>query len=211
MQESSNKNLIMFILGAAVVVLAVVAGWASWQYYQERITVQEQIDAAVQEAKQEQKRKDEARFEEERKKPYRTYTAPQVFGAIEISFPKTWNVYVEDGTRGSPQIDLTMHPELVRVQEDGDHPWAFRLQLLDQLYEKATRTYRRDAGNGDLNANAITVSGIEGVRYEGKIRDEFEGSLVALPYRDKTILMWTESGRYESEFNTVLERADISR
>ncbi len=211
MQENNNNAVLIFILGFLVVALAALAGWSLFKYHQERTTVQEQIDAAVQEAKQEQKKTDEARFEEERKKPFRTYTAPEVFGGITLSFPKTWNIYVEDSTSGSTLVDLTMHPELIREQQGNDIPRAFRMQLINSLFEDATRSHRSDAEKGDLEANTITVSGIEGIRYEGEIRDEYDGSLVALPYRDKTILMWTESQKFVSDFNTVLKKAEISR
>lgn len=211
MQENNNNAVLIFILGFLVIALGALAGWGLFKYHQERTTVQEQVDAAVQEAKQEQKKADEARFKEERKKPFRTYTAPDVFGAITLSFPKNWNVHVEDSTSGNTLIDLTMHPKLIREQQGNDIPRAFRMQLVNRLFEDATKSYRRDTERGDLQANTVTVSGIEGVRYEGNIRDEYDGSLVALPYRDKTILMWTESRKFESDFNTVLKRAEISR
>lgn len=211
MQERSRSGAIIIILGLLVVVLGGLAGWSLYSYQQEKTTVQEQIDAAVQQAKQEQKQADEARFEKERKKPYRTYSAPDVFGAITLSFPKNWNVYVEDSTRGNPLMDVKMHPDLVREQEESDRPKAFRMQLVNDLYEEATSDYRRDVERDELQANTVTVSGIEGVRYEGNIADEHDGSLVALPYRDKTILMWTESQKFVPDFNTVLKRADINR
>lgn len=212
MNESSNKAaIIIYVLGFLVVALGALAGWSLYSYHQERTTVQQQIDAAVKEAKQEQKEADEARFEEQRKKPYRTYEMPEVFGVVSISFPKTWNVYVEDTTSGTTLVDVIMHPRIIRMQKGVDDPKAFRLQLVDRLFEDATNNYRSKVDRGDLNANTITVSGLEGVRYEGNIENEHTGSLVALPFRDKTILMWTESRKFESEFNTILKQADINR
>lgn len=211
MQESSNSKIIIFIVGFIALVFGGLAIWALLQYNKERNTVQEQVDAAVEEAREDQQEKAEAKFEEEQKRPFRTYTAPDVFGGIEILFPKNWNVYVEDTTSGSPQIDLYIHPNQVRVQNGEAGPVAFRMQLVNELFEKATSSYRKDVEKGELTAKAVEVSGIGGTRYEGKIRDDFKGSLVAIPYRDKTLLLWTESNNFRADFNNILGQTHINR
>ncbi len=210
--SGKKKTVIVVILGFLVVVLGALSGWALYKYDQERTQVQQRIDSAVQQARQEQRRADEARFEEQRKTPYQVYNSPDVYGDISISYPKSWSVYVEDSTGSGTNIDMSMHPDVIRRQGGRDRPLAFRLQLVDELYAQAIDSYQKDAEQGELEAVTVAISGIEGVRYEGNIRDEHTGSLVALPYRDNTILMWTESNEsFRDEFNTIMERADITR
>jgi hypothetical protein len=206
----TKKNVIIGVLVFLVVVLGSLSGWALHKYQQERTGVQQRIDEEVQKARQEQRRADEARFEQERKTPYKVYTAPSVYGSIAVSYPKSWSVYVEDDTSGNTNIDLFIHPDIIRRQGGRDRPLAFRMQLENGLFADVTDEYRNDVENGDLKANDVTISGIKGVRYEGNIQDEHQGSLVALPYRDRTILMWMESRDFSKEFNTILERVDIT-
>lgn len=211
MQESNTGKIIIFIVGFLALAFGGLAIWALLQYNQERNTVQEQVNAAVDEAREDQQEKAEAQFKEEQKRPFRTYTAPDVFGGIEILFPKNWNVYVEDTTSGNPQIDLYIHPNQVRVQNGEAGPVAFRMQLVDKLFEEATSQYRNETEKGEMKAKTVEVSGIKGTRYEGKVRDDFEGSLVAVPYRDKTLLLWTESNNFKSDFDNILGQTHINR
>lgn len=210
MQDTDRRptiviGVLIFLLIAAIA----VAGWAIWQYMQERDTVDAQIEAAVEEALAEQQEELEAEFEEERKYPFRTYEAPSVLGPIAVDIPDNWNRYVEESDSGNERVDLYAHPENVTL-EDGDFgPLAFRMQVLDEFYEDATSDFRSDAEDGELTASTVTVSDIEGDRFDGVVRDDFEGSLVALPYRDRTILLWTESERFIDDFDDILEQADI--
>lgn len=210
MQDNhKGSSVLTGVLVFLVVVLAGLSGWAVYAYIQERNTVQEQIQAAETAAREDQQAQAEEQFEEERRNPFRTYTAPDVFGTVEIDFPKNWNVYVEDTTSGSTQIDLYIHPDMIRMH-DSEHPFAFRMQLIDRLFDDETSDYRRDVERDEMQADTIQVSGVEGVRYRGELDSGFEGVLVALPFRDKTILLWTEGDSYRDEFNQILDAANIN-
>ena len=212
MQNSGQNNkVILGILIFLVVGLAGLSGWAIWQYIEERDTVEQQIEVAVDEALGEQREELEEEFEQELRNPFRTYSPPDVFGAIDIKLPKNWNIYVEEDEGGNLPVDLYIHPELVRDFDGELGPVAFRMQLVDELYDQATRNVRRDVDRGELDASTTEVSGIEGDRYEGVVRDDYVGVKVSLPYRDKTILMWTESESYLDDFEEMLEESSISR
>lgn len=216
MQESgSHSTILVATLVFLLIAVGGVAGWALYAYQQERTTVQEQIEVAVEEARQQQEQELRAEFQEERDNPFRTYTAPSVFGTLEVDFPASWNVYAEDSTSSTTQLDVFIHPEQVRRPDDTNFPHAFRLQLVDNLFEDATESLQSGAEEGELEARTITVSGIEGVRYRGELEhgigSGFDSVLVALPYRDKTVFMWTEGESHRNDFGDILEEANIVR
>lgn len=210
-QSGDTTTIIIATLSFLAITLAGLSGWAYYEYHQARETVDTQIEEAVSEAREQQRQEDEARFEEEQRNPFRTYTAPSVYGAIEIAFPKNWNVYVEDDTSDSLQIDLFIHPDMIRMQDGTDRPFAFRMQLHNELYQDIVDGYQSEIEDGEIESSTATASDIEGVRLSGQITDSHSGEMIILPYRDKTVQLWTEGGNYRDQFSTILERADISR
>ncbi|MEX0748482.1 MAG: hypothetical protein WD467_00790 [Candidatus Saccharimonadales bacterium] len=210
-QKGNTTNVVIWTLAFMSVTLLVLSTWALYKYYLERTTVDDQVKAAVETARADQQELAEAEFEIERRSPYRTYTAPDIYGGISIDFPKNWSVYVEDSTAAREQIDLYIHPQIVRLQRNVDAPYAFRLQLRDELYSEVVEDYQSSIEQGELSSRAVTVADIDGVRLSGQISGEQTGTAVVLPYRDKTILLWTEGGNYVAEFNDMLDRAQISR
>lgn len=209
-QKGNTSTVIVGTLSFLIVALLGLSGWALYQYNQERTTVQQQIDQAVEEARESQRVEDEERFEEERQNPYRTYSAPGVFGSINIDIPRNWNMYAEESTSSRTQIDLAVHPDIVREQSGPEDPYAFRMQLEDSLYQEIVSNYQRDVEREELQSRAIEVSGLQGVRLSGAISRDHNGVLVVLPYRDKTILLWTEGSSYRDEFDVILQEAEIN-
>lgn len=210
-QRGDSTTIVIATLAFISIALLALASWALYQYNAERTSVDMQVAAAVQEAREEQQALDEAAFEEERRSPWRTYQAPEIFGGIELLVPKNWSIYAEDSTSNSVQLDLFVHPGQVRMQQGATHPKALRLQLLDELYSDVMRDYQRSVEQGEVRSRTARVSDINGVRLSGQVTREQTGEMVVLPYRDKTILIWSEGERYLKEFDQVLERAEISR
>ncbi|MEX0934605.1 MAG: hypothetical protein WDZ42_02275 [Candidatus Saccharimonadales bacterium] len=215
MAPEKSHNTSTIVIGVLIFTTVAFLGlsiWAIYNYHQERTTVNEQIDEAVAEARADQTEIEKAQFEEELQNPYKTYSAPNVFGDINLEVPKNWNIYSEDGTSGRVQLDLFVHPNLVRNnRSDTNEPYAFRMELRDELYNTSIRGFQRDVDRGDLRSNTVEVSGIEGLRFEGQITKDQTGHLVALPFRDKTIWMWTEGSKYMDQFEKILELAELGR
>lgn len=210
-QNGNTTTITIGVLAFLVIVVGSFSFWAFTNYTKQRDTVNQQVSAAVQEARKQQRTDDEKRFEEERKSPYRSYTAPEVFGGITLEFPKNWNVYVIDKTGSGTQVDLTIHPDKVRESGDSTNIYAFRMELKDSLFERENESLKRDTERGNLKAKSVTVSDIEGVQYDGEIERDINGRKIILPYRDKTIIMWTESRDYFNDFQEIMRRAQISR
>ena len=201
-------------MAVVLLVLSIVLGALAIVYIgkfnKAQTNVNQQKNEAAVQAKAEQKKIDQAEFAEESKKPYRTYQAPVVLGAIKVEFPKDWNVYaIED--EGSPkQLDVYMYPGIVRAPQSTNEPYSFRILLQKALYTETLAKYQKDVEKGKLTAKNVTVSGITGTRLEGEIEKDRTGVLILLPIRDKTLFLWTDSLNYLNDYNGIIERISVS-
>lgn len=206
--QSGGAGIVLVLL-LLVLGLGAFSGWLWLNGNGE--TPEQQLTVAVSEARRLQREEDQARFDEERQSPYRRYEAPDIYGDITVRFPKNWNLYVQDDSEKATEIDLYMNPDFIRIQAGVDTVYAFRMQLNDELFDEQNQNFAEAARDGDLKASSITVSGLEGVLYDGEIAKGHEGLLAVLPYRDKTLVLWTESRQYADEFTQILQRTEISR
>lgn len=175
-----------------------------------KTTVDLQRSEAAEIAKTEQKQADEAAFAESLKEPYRTYTAPAVLGALTVSFPKTWNVYAVENSSSNVQLDLFFNPDIVRADNTYDGTYSLRLTFAETLYTEVTKKLQNDVEKGLLRAQPITVKGVEGTRYSGQVTKEHTGVMVILPIRDKTLTLWSESTDYAKDFDSIIEKLQVS-
>lgn len=212
MQSSGGRvwKVATAVLAVAAIVLGALAINFSATANRERTTVNEQAQAAAEAAKAEQKKVDEAEFAEREKLPYRTYTAPSVLISLNIKFPKNWNLYVEQSSSSTTQLNVYGNPGLVQSPRDFGGPYALRVNLERTLYAKIVAKRANQVEKGELVATPITVSGLKGTRYTGKISGAHTGVLVVLPVRDKTLSLWTESHQNTADFNKIIERIALT-
>lgn len=164
---------------------------------------------SYQQGQSDQKRADEERFEILNQSPFRSYKAPVIFGGFEIKFPKNWNVYAVENSSASQQINLTAHPDFVKQVSGIDNAYALRVTLVRTPYDQLMKQHQDDVRQKKIKLSSVTVSGIEGSRYEGKFDGKHDGSTVLLPVRDKTVMIATDDKRFLSEFNQILAQAHI--
>lgn len=200
----------MILLVLVIIGLAAVAGIYFSRYTVLQREYDSQLAQEVEEARAEQKQQDEAEFTERQKEPFRSYTAPPILGDIVISFPKNWSLHVIEAEASSTALDLTMHPEAIKENRNVQAPYALRVTLERELYSEVLGSYSSAVTGETLNAQAIEISGITGTRLNGEIRNGVEGALVLLPLRDKTLSIWTESDRFISDFNKIIEALEVS-
>jgi cytoskeletal protein RodZ len=209
-QNQDGASAVLVILLVLVIIgLGALAGI----YFSRYTVLQKEYDAQladdVEEAKAEQKKQDEVEFEQRQKEPFRTYASPTIFGDIKISFPKTWNIYALEEEQSDTQLDVTMHPDVVKSSRNSVIPYALRVKLEREFYQEVLTAYDSQVEAGTIKAQPITVSGQTGTKLTGEIRKGVDGVLVIIPLRDKTLSIWTESDKYIGEFNKILERSEV--
>jgi hypothetical protein len=207
---SASSALLIALTVLVLVGFATVAGI----YFSRYTVLQREFDSELAEqledVKAEQKRADEAEFAERQKEPFRSYSPPDIFGQIEIKFPKSWSLYTKEDEQGSAGIDMTAHPEIVKDNKSAQSPYALRMRLERKLYSEHVTTYDSKVSSGKLKASPVKVSGITGLKLVGDIDEKTKGVLVILPLRDKTVSLWTESDKYTADFEKILERSNIN-
>ncbi|HSX48125.1 MAG TPA: hypothetical protein VLF41_01305 [Candidatus Nanoarchaeia archaeon] len=193
-------------------VAAGFAGLATMQYLsatQARRTLTLEKQKSFTEGQTSQKSSDDERYLQQNETPFRSYISPDIFGQMQVKFPKDWSGYVEQTVDGSPQINLILHPDFVKVLKGEDNPYAVHFQLLKQTYDSLTKAKEGDVKGGKLKLSTVSVSGISGSRYEGKYDSKHDGVTVLIPVRDKTVLFSTDDKKYLPEFDQILKQATV--
>jgi hypothetical protein len=145
--------------------------------------------------------------------PFRSYKAGKDFGNFEIKFPKNWNATVTENVAATNQVNLVLHPEIVKALGDPSQPgnnYAFRALLIKQGSDSLQKTLDDRVKAKKMTSKSVTVSGIAAKWYEGAWDDRHTGVMVLVPVRDKTIELITDYSKdYINEFNTILAQAVI--
>ena len=189
------------------VVIALILGAFGFYSYAQLGDAQNNVDQKVADALEAERaviRAEETeKFAEREKAPYRTYQSSSSLSSIVLKYPKTWSSYVEEGGRSSIELSAYFHPGYVRGASS-DTLVATRLELRDKSFAETVKTYQKKVDEGLAKASAITVSGAKGLKVTGNFEKKLVGTLVAVPVRDKTIVVWTESADFNNDFNNIV-------
>lgn len=167
-------------------------------YVDQRDNNQPKIKAAVSTAEAKQKATLEAEFKEREKEPNESYTSPSEFGSVKVAYPKTWSAYVSTSTA---QLNFYAHPAYVPAT---DVNYALRMSVDPMQFASSIRAYDSLVKDGKLKASSIKIAGVKGVRLDGFLKPDQEGTMVIFPLRDKTLRVWTENKQYRGDFNNIV-------
>lgn len=192
----------LFFIGAATFAVYAYSGMNDY-----KLNSDKKVAAAVTVAKEETSIEKDKQHAEADKQPLKTYTGPEQYGSLRISYPKTWSGYVVVGTSGNQPLDAYFQPGVVPAISDQASTFALRVQVVNQSYVTVANQYNNMVTNKTLTASAYAlpkVPNVVGIRYEGVIdtSKKVSGSIIILPLRDKTLKLYTESPTYANDFNT---------
>lgn len=190
------------LLSILVLILGGFSVWAYMNYKDQKNNVDAKITVAVAEAKQEQSEVDQIAFTEQEKLPTRQLVGPSDLGQVRFSYPKTWSVYLDENGSGG-DYEAYLYP-LVVPPVDSETAFALRVSIEDDSYEDVIDDYSKDIEEGLLKASPITISNVNGTRLDGSFSDIATGSMVIFKIRDKTLMVYTESTDFESDFNNII-------
>lgn len=194
--------LSLLLLSTLVFALWAYSNMSNYKNNSDAITA-----AAVQKATQETQTSKDNEYLEKMKSPYRTYKGSETYGSVEVTYPNTWSAYVDEkGSNGSAVIDGYFNPGFV-PGTGTESPFALRMQVSTQKYEDYVKQMESRIKQGTVSASAYRAPKVPsalGTRFEGEINPGKKVSLVALPLRDKTLLIWTESNTILSDFNNIV-------
>lgn len=189
----------VILLTIAVIVLSLIAVMYYNQFVEQRDKNEPIIAAAVEEAETAQKTELEAEFTEREKQPLKSYTSPSEIGGVNLRFSKAWSSYVD--IKKTATMDFYAHPNF--VPSDGVS-YALRMSVVRADFASELKKYDAQKKKNELKATSISVSGVTGVRLDGFLEKDKEGSMVIFPLRDKTLRVWTESKDFRGDFDNIV-------
>ncbi|HSX36945.1 MAG TPA: hypothetical protein VLG13_02415 [Patescibacteria group bacterium] len=197
--------IVAYALLAMLLVGALAFGVWAYQGRQDyKNNVDQKVAVAVAAAKQQQITTDNKQFAEKEKQPLVTYSGPEAFGSIIVKYPKKWSSYVDTtGTNSSP-VNGYFYPGTVPAVSDQTQTFALRLQVLNQTYSDvlaSLNSQQQTSAPKVAPYHLPLVPSVVGVRVDGQVQENKNGSMVVLPLRDKTIEVWTESQQFLADFN----------
>jgi len=203
-QGAINSLLFPFVLTVLLLIGAVAFGvWA----YQGRQDYKNNVDAKIAVANEKAIKAEDAikdaKFAEISKQPLKTYIGPEAYGAIHLMFPKTWSAYVDESGSGTA-INGYFQPDVVPSTLGDKSTFALRLQVVNSSYSNTMHSYSSFVSNKKGTAAAYSLPklpSVIGTRLDGEVQQNKQGSMIILPLRDKTLLLWTESQQYLNDFN----------
>lgn len=202
--ETGSVNPLLIssiIMGIFAAVFAGAFFWAYSSYSDQKNSTDAKISAAVTEAKKAQTALDEKDYLEREKQPYKQLVGPDDLGRVSISYPKNWSVYIaqSDSDGYEAYLNQGVVPEVTNNQ-----PYAARIVMTNQLYEKVISTYDSLVKKGDLKSSPITVNNFQGIRLDGKFSSTRTGSSVIFKVRDKTLTIATDIDSYKNDFDNII-------
>lgn len=147
----------------------------------------------------------DAEFVELEKLPTRTYKGSTTYGSLSFQYPKTWSVYAEEATSGVV-LDLFAFPGVVPGVTNSTL-YALRVEITSTTYDTELKRFERDITSGALRSSAYRpekVPDVLGVKLDGQIDREVQGSMVMFPLRDRTIKIYTEIPEFLGDFNSII-------
>lgn len=210
-RQTGALNLLIIPLALLTIALLGVGAFAASAYSQAqdyKNNVGQKVDAAVEVASQkisEQKEKD---FAEKEKYPYDTYTGPEAAGSLTVKYPKTWSAYVvEPRASSNKPVDGYFSPGFVPSISDNNNSFALRVQVAQQSYDSLMKSYVSEQKAGKVTITPYqspNVPSLVGSRVEGEVESKKQGVKVLLPFRDKTLQLWTESTDFKADFDNII-------
>lgn len=196
----------MLPLILAVIFLLGVGGFGTWayvNYVDQRDNTQAKVEASVATAKSQQQEEDTKAFAEREKEPYRQFVGPADLGRLELSYPKTWSVYIsKNGQDGN--FEAVFHPIQVHPLDER-RPYALRAVVQPNSYESVINDFQSKVEEGELRSDAVTINGFNGVRLSGNFSQSVpNGTMVIFKVRDKTLSISSESPEFFPDFNNII-------
>lgn len=207
--QSKKAVVLAVILGVLLIGSLAFGLWAFGKAQTYKSNSAKAAAAAAAAAKQAQSEIDQANFAQQLKAPYKSFIGPATYGSLKFSYPKDWSVYLDQSSSSDP-VNGYFHPSIV-PSIGGDTAYALRLEIKASSYDSVIGEYQSQVESGELKASVYVPAKLaksanvqRGTRFDGALTDNFKGALVAVPLRDQTILVYTQSTKYVPDFNNIV-------
>jgi hypothetical protein len=190
---------------AAVVATGSATVWAYVHYFNEKNTVDTQVDTAVAIATKKQADADALQKQKEDKLPNRTFVGPDDYGSLSFDYPKTWSVYVDkDGSAAGTAYTAYLNPISVPPVSLTTQQFALRVIIEQKDYNTVIASYASLVKSGQLTSSPVKVGGQDGTRLDGNFTKDIRGSAVIFKIRDRTVTIRTDADTFDTDYNALI-------
>jgi hypothetical protein len=208
--QAGAINILLIPLILAIVLLIGAIGFGYWAFgerqdYKNNVDVK--IADAVAVAQQQVSTQKDKEFAQKEKYPYDTYTGPSAYGSLIVKYPKTWSGYVATQNNGVNPINGYFHPGQVPSTTSLGSSFALRVSVAQQPYSAVLQQFQIYVKQGKTKAHAYrspNVANVIGTRFDGQIGPQKQGSMIVMPYREKTLELWTEDVSFRADFDNII-------
>ena len=152
-QPSSGKSPITLVLLGVLLVAALGFGiWAFAGRQDYKNKADAKIATAVTAAQKAEDAKQLANYNQELKKPYKTFTGSSTFGSISFNYPLTYSAYVDTSSDSHP-IEGYFYPGVV-PGINSTTAFALRVELVGTAYSQVVDQFSSNIQQGSLTAAA---------------------------------------------------------
>jgi hypothetical protein len=205
-ESGAVSGLLVAVIGLSVLVLGLGSFgiWAFVAYEGAQSNLDEKIQLAQAQAKGDQADADQAKYAEQVKTPYNTYTAPADYCSVSFQYPKTWSVYESEQVQNGGDFKTYFYPKVV-PPVSSDQQYALRLWIRQSNYDSVVSEYQGLVQKGSLKSSSTASEGQQGTRLDGDFNKNIRGSAVIYPCRDKTIMVFTDANTFGPDFETLIK------
>lgn len=209
--QAGAINLLVIPLILITLALFGVAGFAYYAYGQSqdyKNNVDQKISVAVDESSAIVSEQKDKVFAEKEKSPYDVYTGPAAYGSLRIQYPKTWSAYIDvpSGQTNKP-VNGYFSPGQIPSINEPNNSFALRVYIVQQPFDAVVKPFQTKLKAGTVAIQPYQSPNVPnsiGVRVDGEVQNKKQGSMIILPFRDKTLQMWTESTDSRADFDNII-------
>ena len=214
MKPHNQTGSVLPVVVIVVLVLTLIAvGFFAATTYQDKQKFRNDTDkliaAAVSSAKQQQAVELQQKADQESKKPYKFFRGPVAHGSVSFQYPKTWSALVDQGDKANP-INGYFYPDILPNLDDAT-AFVLRVEQVDADYAQVLQSYDSDIKSGAVRAVAykppkmVNVPNVQvGTLLRGKFNDKFDGIVMVIKVRDKTLKVYTQSNKFAADYSGVV-------
>lgn len=202
--------IVIIILSVGLVVAIVFGMWAFGSRQDYKNNVDAKVGVAVKTAQKATTEKNTLAFDETLKNPLKEYVGPSSYGSVKVQYPKTWSGYISTGNNSSEPLVALFHPDVVPAASSGNmakQAIALNVSVLNQSYDSVINSKKGSSADAGVSAVPYALPKMPdqvGLKFSGKLTQDFNGTEVILPLRDKTLVITTQTDQYLNDFNTYI-------
>lgn len=200
-QDGSGLAIGLILVSVLLVAALGFGGWAFSGRQDYKNNVDQKIAVAVDDAKKKQQSEDAVKYAEEAKNPLKTYTGPEQFGSVSVTYPKTWSSYVRTN---SNLFNAYFHPDFVPTTDNQNNNFALQVEVVQQTYSSVLGGFNGQKEVAVKPYALPKVPKVVGVRVDGKISSNKTGSMIVLPLRGTTLKIYTQSDQFKADFDNII-------